>query len=141
MIGDGGGADGADAGPATVLVVEDDADLRRSIVTWLEESRKLAVLSAGNGEEARKWVEREDLRIDVALIDLVLPDTFGSQLAFDQLLFHPDVRTILMSGHVPDDSVLAASVKDSAATFLRKPFTLEELGEAIDRALSDGRSA
>ena len=122
----------------TVLVVEDDPDLRRTLVNWLEESRNLVVFPAADGEEARTWIERDDERIDVALIDLVLPDAFGSQIAFDQVLFHPDVRTIFMSGHLPDDSVLAASVKDLSATFLEKPFTLQELGQAIDRALSEG---
>ena len=134
---DGTGAPGDfDARPTTVLVVEDDADLRGTIVAWLEESRKFAVLPAKDGREARSWVDRDDLRIDVALIDLVLPDASGSRLALDHVLFHPEVKTIFMSGHLPNDSVLAATVSDSSAAFLQKPFTLEELDRAIDRALS-----
>lgn len=120
-----------------VLIVEDDADLRHSLVTWLQNTRNYTVLPARDGEEARQWAQREDLRIDVAVIDLVLPDSFGSQVAFDQTFARPDIKTIYMSGHVPDDEVLAASVKDPGSVFLQKPFELSELGEAIDDALGE----
>lgn len=120
-----------------VLIVEDDADLRHSLVTWLQQTRNYTVLPARDGDEARQWANREDLRIDVAVIDLVLPDSFGSQVAFDQTFARPDIKTIYMSGHVPDDEVLAASVKDPGSVFLQKPFELSELGEAIDDALAE----
>lgn len=125
-----------------VLIVEDDADLRHSLVTWLQQARNYTVLPARDGEEARQWAQREGLRIDVAVIDLVLPDSFGSQVAFDQAFARPDIQTIYMSGHVPDDEVLAASVKDRNAVFLQKPFELSELGKAIDDALGiDGHDS
>lgn len=131
------GDDGREFDPnrPAVLIVEDDADLRHSLVTWLQQARNYTVLPARDGEEARLWAQQEDLRIDVAVIDLVLPDSFGSQVAFDQTFARPDIKTIYMSGHVPDDEVLAASVKDRNSVFLQKPFELAELGKAIDEAL------
>lgn len=129
--------DEADIDPdrPTVLIVEDDADLRHSLVTWLQQTRNYTVLPARDGDEARQWAQREDLRIDVAVIDLVLPDSFGSQVAFDQTFARPDIKTIYMSGHVPQDEVLAASLKGPDSVFLEKPFELSELGNAIDDAL------
>lgn len=124
-----------DSDRPTILIVEDDADLRHSLTTWLQQTRNYTVLPARDGEEARQWANQRDLRIDVAVIDLVLPDSFGSQVAFDQAFARPDIKTIYMSGHVKDDAVLAASVKDPDAVFLQKPFELEELGGAIDEAL------
>lgn len=139
---DGDGTVDIDPDRPAVLIVEDDADLRHSLVTWLQQTRNYTVLPARDGEEARQWAQREDLRIDVAVIDLVLPDSFGSQVAFDQMFARPDIQTIYMSGHVPDDEVLAASVKDPDSVFLQKPFELSELGKAIDDALGiDGGDA
>lgn len=128
----------ADSRRPTVLVVDDDPDLRHFLVTWLQETRNYTVLPARDGEEARQWAEREDLNIDLAIIDLILPDAFGSQVGFDQAFARPDIKLIFISGYVLDDEVLAATVKDPNAVFIRKPFELEELERAIDEAL-EGR--
>lgn len=125
----------------TILIVEDDADLRNSLVTWLRQTGAYSVLPAKDGEEARRWAEQAELRIDVAVIDVVLPDSFGSQVAFDQAFARPEIKTIFISGHVPDDEVLAATVGEPGAVFLQKPFELEALGRAIEEALGRGPAA
>jgi CheY-like chemotaxis protein len=120
-------------GTQTVLVVEDDDDVRNAIAEYLpalgyqvlvaHPSRALAVL----GERAGP--------IDLLLTDVVMPEISGPALAEKMCALRPGLRTVYMSGYI-DDAVIRHGVLESKAGFLQKPFTLAELAAKIRDALA-----
>lgn len=119
--------------PIHVLIVDDDHDLRKILTRGLG-ARGFRVVSAGDAEEALRIATAPDIPIDVIVMDLVLPDTWGSQLAMEQSLFRPDARIIFISGYSKGDAVLQATASREIE-FLAKPFKVDELAELIRRVM------
>lgn len=127
-------------GPPHVLLVDDDADLRKVFSHGLEK-RGFTVISAGTAEEALRVAEDPDVRIDVIVMDIVLPDSWGSQVAMEQSLFRPETKVIYISGYSRGDAVLGASSGNDAVEFLPKPFTVQELAAKIREVLGEEEGA
>lgn len=128
-------------GPASdaaihVLVVDDDEALRNVLTRGLQ-TRGFNVISAGDAEEALRLAATPDVAIDVIVMDLVLPDSWGSQLAMEQSIFHPEAKIIFISGYSQNDVVLQATASREIH-FLAKPFRVEELAELIRKVMRDG---
>jgi len=117
-----------------ILVVDDNADLIRSTAALLE----LAGYSAIPAYSAREAVDLLDdvERIDLVLSDIRMPDVDGFDLL--RVLRHrsPSLPIILMSGL----AVTSDDIVPSGATILMKPFSANELQEAIERKLIIRRS-
>ena len=114
--------------PHTVLVAEDDPDLRDAVELILHR-RGYHVLTAGDGLRAVELAEQQHM--DVALVDLLMPGQSGFQVATDLKARHGDaVRVILMSGNVSAAHVDYAFAA-GAEQFLPKPFTSAQLLDAI----------
>jgi two-component system, chemotaxis family, chemotaxis protein CheY len=120
--------DGADMLPRTVLVVDDDADMRLYLRSCL---RSLAspfdhVIEAADGLEALRLVRAGT--VDLVISDVGLPGLDGRRLTRairdDAALRH--VSVLLISG----DGVIADSIADG---FLVKPFNSHQLVAALDR--------
>ena len=121
--------------PAIVLAVDDN----ESVLGWL--SRLLTdeghqVLVASTVEEALSMVEQEVP--DFLVIDHLLPDGDGVDLAVNLLKEYPDARAVVMSGTALDEEeVLLCQRYD--IPFLQKPFVAEELLSALEAiSLSTG---
>ncbi len=119
-------------GSQTVLVVEDDPDVRNAVAEYLP-AVGYAVLAA-DPVRALEVAEKYDRTIDLLLIDVVMPETSGPVLAAKLRALRPGLRTVFMSGYI-DDAVTRHGVLESGEPFLQKPFTLSELTEAIRDAL------
>ena len=123
-----------DATTATirVLVVDDD----RELLSALEEGLSRAgyeVRVAASGTDALALLEDESSSFDVAVVDLMLPDTWGPQMVVLQAQLQPGLKVIYISGH-EDDAVLKASSNPSGGVaFLSKPFKLDDLIQLIRR--------
>ncbi len=123
----------AERGFATILVVEDDRSVRRLI---LEVLPKLGyrVFTAADGEEAIKVFERWADRIDLVLLDAILPK-MGSREVYEQIRrLKPSVRFLLTSGY-NEVFINKKFEMDPSFIFLRKPFTTLELATLIRTAL------
>ncbi len=121
-------------GTETVLVVEDDAAVRRLVHRVLEPAG-YTVLSAPSGPEALRLHERHGGPLDLLLTDVVLPSMDGVAVAERFRALHPGLRILFMSGypaHAPTD--LGVFRPDLA--FLHKPFTaaglLRKVRERLD---------
>jgi len=125
---------------ATVLIVEDDADLLETLAKSLRR-RDFDVLTAATAAEALALAEKGQIEIDVIVIDIVLPDSWGSQVALAHTAFQPDTRFVYMSGHAKDDAVLRASMEIDEIPFLEKPFQIPELSRAIESVLEEKQRA
>jgi DNA-binding NtrC family response regulator len=112
--------------------VDDDAALTRSLAAGLE-ANGLSVVAAGTAAEALALIADPAVQIDVIVMDVVLPDSFGSQVAMERTLYRPAVPVVYISGYARGDAVLAASSHSDAGPFLEKPFTPAELVAVVRR--------
>ena len=117
--------------PKCVLVVDDDAQVRQAI-RWALEDEGLAVLTAASGREALALsVERLP---DLVVLDLTLPEMDGYAVARSLRAEHGQPFPILVITADGLASMKAARV--GAYAYLRKPFRVEDLLEAVRRGLS-----
>jgi two-component system alkaline phosphatase synthesis response regulator PhoP len=115
---------------ATILIVEDDADVASTLVDALESSGH-KLLRAGTAAEARALVASE--HPDLVILDLTLPDADGLVLCAD-LTARFDVPIIICSAsHEKRDRVLG--LKLGADDFISKPFDVDELEARVDSVL------
>lgn len=114
--------------PRTVLVAEDDPDLRDAIELILHR-RGYHVVTTGDGLRAVELAEQQ--HVDVALVDLLMPGQSGFQVATDLKARHGDaVRVLIMSGNASAAHVDYAFAA-GAERFLPKPFTSTQLLDAV----------
>jgi PAS domain S-box-containing protein len=120
-------------GDETVLVVEDNEQLRRVAVARLR-SLGYTTIEAANAAEAMAAL-RSDARIDLLFTDIVLPGGVdGRALARDAGTIRPSLKTVFTSGFVP--KVLGDTL--AGLDILEKPYRAADLAARIRRAL-DGR--
>jgi CheY-like chemotaxis protein len=111
-----------------VLVVEDNAPLLTAIVRFLEGAGSV-VLAAGTPSEALEMARADDGHIDVALVDLILPEMSGPEFN-DVLSEHrPGLAVVYMSGYA--EQVSEGFPEDDTPVLLAKPFAREELIRTI----------
>jgi|SRR5512134_2542440 CheY-like chemotaxis protein len=117
-----------------VLLVDDDPELTLAVDRQLAELGYDAVVVT-SGEDALR-VLGEDLRVDVLLTEVRLPDIDGRELAWAVCRKRPFVRVAFMGHGLPDEP---RDVRD--APFLCKPFSAPALAAALLQALPLRRSA
>ncbi|MBE0531850.1 MAG: PAS domain S-box protein [Rhodospirillales bacterium] len=130
-----GGANPAESGSGTVLVVEDDRDVRRGVVALLG-SMGYDIREAETGESALAVLDQE-AGIDLIFTDVVMPGGMsGIDLAGEARRRHGNSRVLLTSGY--HEAALAnANLADGGFALLRKPYSYVQLREAIASILSN----
>ncbi len=116
----------------TILVVDDDADVRTLVGDYLSELGYRTYL-AGSGEAAMKILE--DITPDLLLADFAMPGHNGAEVARAIRQKLPKLPILFFSGYA-DTSALEAAV--GKAPLLRKPFRPNELATAIRTLLNQG---
>jgi CheY-like chemotaxis protein len=117
---------------ATVLVVEDAADIRRVLVTMIAPIG-VNILEAKTGREGLKLLKAQP--IDVVISDLVMPEMSGMMLLHSMLESGLHVPFILISGHADKDAAIQA-LRLGAFDFLEKPVLEDDLRQITHEALS-----
>lgn len=112
-------------GSGTVLVVDDDAEVRDVLSRVLSLSG-YTVLTAGTGQEALEVCQRCGPGIEVLVVDVIMPELDGSQLVRRLRSRLPGLKVVLMSAYGDPATADADAV-------LRKPFTRSELLAAIEQ--------
>lgn len=115
-----------------VLVVDDEADIREMLGDALNQAN-LRIHTAASLADARRIAN--DHRIDLALIDVKLPDGDGLDLAREIHAGDPSVHSILMTG-APNYDRAVEAIRAGCADFLAKPIDLGQLTRGVDRALT-----
>ncbi|MBT3255335.1 MAG: response regulator [Deltaproteobacteria bacterium] len=122
-------------GGGTILVIEDEkplVDLFRQILERLD----YRVLVAESGKEAVALAKTFDGQIDLALLDIKLPDMDGDRIYPLIVEPRPDMKVIVCSGH----SILgpAQDILDAGAEgFMQKPFSIAPFSEKLKEVLGD----
>ncbi|HLV07568.1 MAG TPA: response regulator [Croceibacterium sp.] len=124
------------SGPATVLLVDDDYDLRSVVASSLRTDGH-SVFEARNGEEALALIETA--RPDAVLLDFAMPGMNGAELAEELGKRRPGLPMVFASGYADTDAIRAAVGAD--VPILRKPFRMEELRRELGRALAQQLAA
>jgi two-component system cell cycle sensor histidine kinase/response regulator CckA len=118
-------------GHATVLVVDDEPVLRRVCARLLNKLGYQALEAAG-GEEALRVYREQGPKIDLVLLDLIMPGLNGIQTLERLREMDPDVRVLLCSGYGDKAGEnLSADVE-----FIAKPYTLEFLSQKVAAVLA-----
>jgi signal transduction histidine kinase/EAL domain-containing protein (putative c-di-GMP-specific phosphodiesterase class I)/response regulator RpfG family c-di-GMP phosphodiesterase len=120
--------------PVTVLFVDAQAELR-TLASRVLGAAGCTVIEAATGEEARRACVTFDGAIDVVVVDVALADERGDTLVRTLRELRPELRVILTSGF--PSSALAPS-GDARSELLAKPFTPNQLREAVAAATYDG---
>lgn len=126
-----------DGGKETILVVEDDADVRALVVGSLT---KLGyqVVSATDGLEALKAMAGTET-IDVLLTDVVLPNgMLGPDIARELATHHPHAQVLLMSGYTRGAETGMGEL-DESYELIQKPFTRAQLGGRLRQIINASR--
>lgn len=121
---------------ARVLLTEDDASVRLLARTVLRR-RGYTVLEASSGEEALDLFDEVHGAIDLLITDAILPGMNGRVLAERLLARAPGLRVLYISGYA-DTELLPKGVLEEEITLVQKPFTPDELLEAVAGMLAAG---
>jgi PAS domain S-box-containing protein len=120
-------------GDETILLVEDDAKVRKLVQQMLLQ-QGYKVLEAGHGLDAISVAGTHEGPIDLLLTDVVMPRMGGQELAQQVVALQPDIKVVFMSGY-PGGMTSSLGTLDHGAFFLQKPFEMDALGRVLRQAL------
>ncbi len=120
------------------ILLTDDEEIIRITAQMMLESLGYEVLLAENGEKAVEIIKREMERIDLVVLDMIMPVMNGKE-AFRQIRqLYPECRVIISSGFHKDED-LEQMKKTGLAGYIRKPFRKYELSQVVSEALKKGQ--
>lgn len=123
-------------GTETILLVDDEemvVDIGKEIL----EKLGYTVIPASGGSEAIEKIRQHKHRIDLVILDMIMPDMSGSE-TFDNLkTIDPDIRVLLSSGYSIDGQ--ASEILNRGCNgFVQKPFNLKQISSKIREILAEG---
>ena len=119
---------------AKILVV-DDEEMVRGILTDVLVSGGYHVFSATDGENAVRVFRRDPKGIDLVLMDMTMPRMSGLDAFLEMKKLNPDVRVMILSGHSAEGTSNELR-RHGIRGVLQKPITAQSLLEAVSAALS-----
>ncbi len=123
----------ASSGTETVLVVEDEGQVR-TLECGLLEASGYHVLTASHGGEAMQICREYPGTIHLLVTDLILPQLNGRELARQAVPTRPSMKVLYVSGY-PDETLVTAGLARSKAPFLQKPFASDALLRSVRKVL------
>ena len=121
-------------GTETILIVEDDDNLRKLARTVLKQNR-YKVLAAENGEDAMRISKEHEGPIDLIVTDVVMPKMGGKEVVKRLQPLYPNMKVIYMSGYT-DNAIVHHGLLAPGLNFLEKPFTPEVLSRKVREILN-----
>jgi PAS domain S-box-containing protein len=123
-------------GSGTILLVEDEVDLR-GLTRSLLEAYGYRALEAGSGNEALSVWEQRQGHIDLLFTDMILPDGMtGRELARRLKAHRPNLKVIYTSGYALDLDETGLILREGV-NFLQKPAKVERIIQAVQGLLED----
>jgi PAS domain S-box-containing protein len=121
-------------GPRTILLVEDQPEIRKLILHFFER-HGFRLLGAANGQEALEAAAAYPGPIDLLISDVLMPKMDGPSLARRLAQSRPGIKTLFISGQ-PGDSIEALRHAAQTSEFLQKPFALPVLLKKVQELIS-----
>jgi CheY-like chemotaxis protein len=122
-----------DGGTESILVVEDDDDVRAYTVGILRELG-YRVIETHDGPTAIKLLERNDQPVAMLLTDVVMPGMSGSELAGLAKALRPGLRVLYTSGYTRN-AISRDGRLDAGTDLIAKPFTFASLAAKVRELL------
>jgi len=124
-----------EGGHETILVVEDDALVRRYVITQIE-SLGYKTLEASRAPEALKIIDGAN-PIDLLFTDVIMPGSLnGRQLVDEALVRRPGLKTLFTSGYT-ENAIVHHGRLDTGVLLLTKPYRKSDLARMIRLALDN----
>lgn len=117
----------------TILVLEDEADVRRLVSTVLS-NIGYKVLAADSGENAIKAYKKSRQPVDLLLLDVVSPGLSGPMVADRITQMQPGLPVVFMSGY-GHTKIVQRYVVSKGYKLVAKPFTEDQLQQKVTEAL------
>jgi nitrogen-specific signal transduction histidine kinase/ActR/RegA family two-component response regulator len=128
-------ARGAGGGTETILLVEDEEQVRELARRVLERVG-YTVLAAADAEAATAIADRHAGHIHLLVTDMLLPHLGGRELAARLSIHRPAIKVLYISG-TSDGSMGRLRLLEPTTRFLEKPFSLDRLLRTVRQALGD----
>ncbi|MGQ9647539.1 MAG: ATP-binding protein [Thermodesulfobacteriota bacterium] len=119
--------------PAQILVIDDEQIMRDGCSRILSKDG-WAVICAENGTKGLEEIKAHPDKIDVILLDLMMPGMSGMEILDHVRALNPDLLVIVITGYATVESAVEA-MKKGAYDFIPKPFTPDQLRIIVRRAL------
>jgi DNA-binding response OmpR family regulator len=114
-----------------ILVVDDEDDVRLFLQDFLSE-REFQVFSAGSGEEALEWMDKE--QPDIVLLDLMMPGIDGIECLERIKQKYPKTNVIMITA-LNDENRISRAKKLGVCNYILKPFSLAYLETELMRLI------
>lgn len=124
----------AQSGSGTLLVVEDNDDVRQTITALLR-TLGYTVLEAGHPQDALRLAAVN--APDLLITDVILPEMRGAELARALNVMHPEMKVLFISGYTENTIIEQGELKPGVE-FLAKPFTMAQLSAKVKQILEGG---
>lgn len=121
-------------GSETVLVIEDEPAILKTTCKMLERLH-YKVIAASTPSEALRLAEICGQQIDLVLSDVVMPEMNGWELTERLITMNSKLKFVFMSGYVAS-SVAESQIESGSSVFVQKPFSRDQIGRALRRALN-----
>jgi diguanylate cyclase (GGDEF)-like protein/PAS domain S-box-containing protein len=119
-----------------ILIIDDDPNLRKTLADILQ-LKDYDTFTAGDGAEGLSVLENN--AVDLALIDLGLPDISGLDLLTRIRTDHPATAVIILTGNASLESAIEATSR-GAYSYLTKPYEIDQMMVQIRRAIEKQRA-
>ncbi len=121
-------------GTGTVLLI-DDEKVVLDVGARLLEKLGYGVLQTNSGREALEVYKKNKDKIDIIVLDMVMPDIGGGE-AYDKMKeINPNVKVLLSSGYSIEDAGAKEILSRGCDGFIQKPFNMERLSQSIQQIL------
>ena len=118
-----------------ILLVDDHEVVRLGLKSLLERHPQFEVVGeAENGEQALEVYRREGERIDLVILDLIMPGMGGGKCLEGLLKIDPQAQILIASGYSPDAST-KGTLEAGAAAFINKPYDTKKLLDLVRKVL------
>jgi CheY-like chemotaxis protein len=119
-----------------IILLADDEEILLDVGTGMLNHLGFEVLQAAGGEETLRVYEKNQDRITLIILDLIMPDLSGGEV-FDRLkAMNPHVKVLLSSGYTMDDRTQEI-LERGCSGFIQKPFKISDLSTSIQRILEN----
>jgi DNA-binding NtrC family response regulator len=125
--------EGLPRGDETILVVEDNEEVRK-VTARILKIQGYRILEAANRGDSISISEQHDGPIHLMLTDVVMPKMHGPELLKHLSTSYPDMKVIYMSGHI-ENVISHHCILEKRGEYIQKPFTVSELARKVREVL------
>jgi PAS domain S-box-containing protein len=126
---------GFKGGSETILLVDDEEPIR-NLGEQIFTKYGYTVLKVSDGEGALKIYQEKKEKIDLVILDLIMPGMGGKKCLEGLLQINPDVKVVVASGYSPEGTV-KSFLEGGVKNFISKPFNMKEMLQVVREVLDE----